>query len=1325
MRDGSFDRVKHLFLAARSLTKARRESFVREQEVDTALVEEVLALLASSAATEDVAVGRDGCEMVGDRIGPYLLLAPIGEGGFGVVFAAEQSHPLVRQVALKVIKAGMDSRQVIARFEQERRALALMDHPNIARVFDAGTTPSGRPYFVMELVRGLAITEYCDRERLPLAARLRLFVDVGRAVQHAHQKGVIHRDLKPSNVLVTIVDGCATPKIIDFGVAKAIQGRIGDVSIHTEQRQIVGTPLYMSPEQARTCDAEVDTRSDVYSLGVVLYELLTGLTPFAREELLDSGLDEMLRLLCEVDPPKPSIRVAEVGCGAHDAAYRRHLAVERLPAILRGELDWIVMRCLAKEPERRYGSVGDLVQDVLRHLAGQPVMAAPPSAAYQLRKLVRRHRVGLAAAFAVAAALVVGGGSAVWQARRRVEVVEAMREAECLQRYVACIQGAVAALHGDDVASARAWLAAAPEPLRLWEWQHLMARCDGSEHALLHADRVLAVDYSGDGERLATLSADGSASVFDARKGQLLATIAVEAGRPKGLDVDRTGRRIVVVSSSGEASVVDVMTGLHIARLGDDGARVVGAVFGPDDERIVTWTEQGSSHIWRAPTWQIERQLDAMPGVPIHGAEWRGDGMRLLTWSAERLPHLWNPSTGELVAVLRGHDGRILDAHFREGDDESIATWSLDAFCLWHSNSGAKLSSTEFAPWSADIRNGLGPSSMRSRKACADCDGEMFVAGRQAWIAWESVNEGMLQHRDDIVFADYLPGGMAAVTASSDATARLWEPGTDGGECTPKAVFLGHVARIAAAALRPDGKQLATASDDCTCRLWNLEVAGPSPRRLGGSLDVLCDLRISPNGAHVLACARNTVEWIDVASGDLTMRVIGDEFVRTVAWAGPELCAALAGRSSVTLLDRNGDTFRLHEDGDGTFFDLVASPLHVVAAGEPGVRIWAAATRQLVATLDTPCIAVACSRDGSRLAFGRADGSLELRRAEALAVPLWGAGHDSAIRHLAFDARGERLVVASKSRMTTHEVATGRLLARWDGELTQPVLNPEGTVVVAWSPQRLVALDAVRGHEIATLRRLPMRAPISFGLASPPYSFAPDGRRLLLRLSDRRGPTLWDTASWREMMTLDHAVAGENCFAEFSPDGSWIVTSRGLDVTMWDSLPVAERLRRGELSAAVAEPISLSLRLQRERQIQEWAFGMGQLARFLVRAPEGDVEAARFARFVDAVETAVVGSNVDWLLQALVVVRYRQGRMEEASQAVVGLERRCGSSAFSNALRARIAVRMDDRAAAEAALARLLAYDPDQLGVVDCGVSLGQLQALVLAEVEARFGRGR
>ncbi len=412
--DTNQERLKEILAGAAALPAGpqRTEYLQRACGDDQVLRAKVEALVAAYDSVGNVLAepmispDPDSGMRTGCVIGRYKLLEEIGEGGFGRVFMAEQVQPVQRKVALKILKAGMDTKEVIARFEAERQALALMDHPNVARVLDAGTTETGRPYFVMELVRGIPLTEYCDRKSLPTHERLQLFMKVCQAVQHAHQNGIIHRDLKPSNILVTEIDGAAVPKIIDFGVAKALGQKLTQRTLFTAFHQMIGTPAYMSPEQAELSGVDVDTRSDIYSLGVLLYELLTGVTPFDPETLQKAALDEVRRVIRETEPAKPSTRLRTLGDKLSDVAKSRQAEPSALARSVHGDLDWIVMKCLEKDRRRRYETADGLVADLQHHLKHEPVLAGPPGAAYRAGKFIRRHHRSLVTTGAVVLLLV-------------------------------------------------------------------------------------------------------------------------------------------------------------------------------------------------------------------------------------------------------------------------------------------------------------------------------------------------------------------------------------------------------------------------------------------------------------------------------------------------------------------------------------------------------------------------------------------------------------------------------------------------------------------------------------------------------------------------------------------------------------------------------------------------------------------------------------------------------------------------------------------------------------------------------------------------------
>ncbi|MEP6670433.1 MAG: protein kinase, partial [Chthoniobacter sp.] len=593
-------RAEATFNSALERPPAERAAFVAKACGDeTALHAEVRELLAAhegaagfmaEGETLSPEVEREMARLKpeegGEMIGPYKLREQIGEGGFGTVWVADQEKPVRRRVALKIIKLGMDTKEVIARFEQERQALAMMDHPNIAKVLDAGATQFGRPFFVMELVRGVIITEYCDEQQLSTRHRIELFITVCQAVQHAHQKGIIHRDLKPSNVLVTMNDGKAVPKVIDFGVAKATQGRLTEQTVYTQFQQMIGTPLYMSPEQAEMTSLDIDTRSDIYSLGVLLYELLTGYTPIAKDTLARAGMDEIRRIIREVDPPRPSMRMKTLdGAAMTTAAQRRNTEPAKLPGTLRDDIDWIVMKCLEKDRSRRYDTANGLALDLERHLRNEVVIARPPTAGYLLSKLVRRNQLAFAAGTAIVASLVIGLAASLWQAvratraereqsqlravavqalegekaqrtqaeaeRQRAEINSEKARATALQsrrnQYAADMFSSTINIEKGSYATARNFLREyfpreGVEELRGFEWRYGWQLCAGQQLKTFPlGGGIEHAAWSPDGRLVATAHRDGAVRLSRADTGEVTATFQDCAGADNSLAFSSDG----------------------------------------------------------------------------------------------------------------------------------------------------------------------------------------------------------------------------------------------------------------------------------------------------------------------------------------------------------------------------------------------------------------------------------------------------------------------------------------------------------------------------------------------------------------------------------------------------------------------------------------------------------------------------------------------------------------------------------------------------------------------------------------------------------------
>jgi serine/threonine protein kinase len=638
-------------------------------------------------------------ERSGAIIGPYKLLEQIGEGGMGTVWMAEQTEPIQRRVAVKVIKAGMDSRQVLARFEAERQALALMDHPNIAKVLDAGTTSGepggvspGRPFFVMELVKGTPITTYCDDKHLSVRERLELFGDVCRAVQHAHQKGIIHRDLKPSNILVAPFDGKPVVKVIDFGVAKATGQRLTDATLFTGFGAVVGTPEYMSPEQAETNNRDIDTRSDIYSLGVLLYELLTGSTPLTKKRVKEAALLEVLRVIREEEPPKPSTRLSSTE-ELPSISAQRHTEPAKLTKLVRGELDWIVMKALEKDRSRRYETANGLARDVERHLNDEPVVACPPSAVYRFRKFARRHKGTLTTAVLLLAVLVIGTAVSIWQAIRatRAEGLAEIRlaaetkahqeadgaleaEKKTKAELRRTLKSEQASLHfhrisradlewsNNNVGRADQILDECPIEYRQWEWRYFKRLCHADLVTLSgHTQPIHGVAYDPHGRRLASASLDKSVKVWDLATGKEIRTLGGHKQTVNCVAWSPDGRLIASGSGlwdewrPGEVKVWDATTGQELHNFTGHEFAVAGVAFSPDSQRLASANWDGTVRVWDLKTSQEVLNLH---GDQVRCVAFSPDGKHLASGCHNGAIVEWDAASGK-QRILSGHTGDV------------------------------------------------------------------------------------------------------------------------------------------------------------------------------------------------------------------------------------------------------------------------------------------------------------------------------------------------------------------------------------------------------------------------------------------------------------------------------------------------------------------------------------------------------------------------------------------------------------------------------------------------------------------------------------------
>ncbi len=587
----------------------------------------------------------------GQQIGAYRLVRLLGEGGMGMVFLAEQEEPIARQVALKVIKVGMDTHAVLARFQSEQQAIALMDHPNIASVYEAGATAEGRPFFVMEFVPGLPITDYCDQRRLNTRQRLELFLKVANAVQHAHQKGIIHRDLKPSNILVMDFDGEPVPKIIDFGLARATDKKTAEQTLFTEVGVLIGTPEYMSPEQASLGVRDVDTRTDIYSLGVLLYELLVGAVPFASNDLRAAGYDEILRILREDDPPRPVMRFDSLGDGADQAAACRATDSRGLRRELRGDLEWITLKTLEKDRSRRYATVADLAVDIRRQLAGEPVAAAPPDPIYRLRKFAGRHALQLAAASTVFLALLASLAlSTAYYLRSEYE-----RESSERRHYTTYLGAAEELLLQRQAAPARELLLACAPAMRNWEWRHLWSQSESGSAGLLRRveEPIETMAVAARGGAVALGFGTGIVEVVRP-EGTVAQRWQAHQGAVRGLAFSPDGTQLASVSGDpggGPAvRVWEVSASRLIAEL-PAPFQVSSVAYSPGGRLIAAGSMDGDAIVWEASG--RTRLFTVRTGQPVDGVDFAQDGSALVT-TGRGLAQLWFVPSGKLRRLYRG-----------------------------------------------------------------------------------------------------------------------------------------------------------------------------------------------------------------------------------------------------------------------------------------------------------------------------------------------------------------------------------------------------------------------------------------------------------------------------------------------------------------------------------------------------------------------------------------------------------------------------------------------------------------------------------------------
>ena len=1048
-------------------------------------------------------------EAPGTLIGPYKLLEQIGEGGMGTVWMAQQTEPVRRVVAVKLIKPGMDSKQVLARFEAERQALALMDHPNIARVLDGGTTDAGRPYFVMDLVKGVPITKYCDEHHLTPRQRLELFLPVCLAVQHAHQKGIIHRDIKPSNILVAQYDGRPVPKVIDFGVAKAAGQQLTEQTLVTGFGNIIGTLEYMSPEQAELNQLDIDTRSDIYSLGVVLYELLTGSTPLDKKQLKQAAFAELLRIIREQEPQKPSTRLSSTD-ELPSVAAQRHTEPAKLTKLVRGELDWIVMKALEKDRNRRYETANSFAMDIQRYLADEAVQACPPSYRYRLRKFARRNRrvvatgsaVGLAALVAVAVLVtstVLIARALRSETKAKDDLADAL-EREQQDAYFHRIALAHRELSAYNLRRARELLNECPERLRDWEWHFLARLCQVDPLIIRDTTEVNSLAFGRGGEWIASACGDGTLKIWDSKTGKLVRRIPNAHERfASSVAFHPDGNHLASVGWDNLVKVWDLTTDppRQVFCRPCDAVRPMGTAyavaFRPGDGRYLAAGSDGAVKLWDWQNDRLEHRFAGHGRIPISVAFSR-DGRWLASGDWQGRIKLWDPDArSEAVHTFTESISPISALAF--GPDASeLATASYDRRVdVWNTKTGEHLRPIPHI----GRRAVTGVAYSLNGRLLATSGEDKTVHVREAATGRELL--GLRGHTGTVTCLTFSPDGQRLVSAGKDRTIRVWD-GTPlrGDEGQEEArTFMHHANEIWSLAVRPtDGRMVVSAGFRTSAMVWDPQSGRVITEIPGQSAVVFC-VAWSPDG-ELVASAGVT------ETAEFNLKVVNPQ-------------------------DPTRD-FELQSKSEFMAVAFDPGSKHLVTGQQDGtVRVWDVRTHLELGKVGAhmkAILGIAFSPDGSRLASMSMDGEIKLWDAKRLGE-----------RH--FDGKAELRVAPMR--------------ARSPGACLNLAFSPDGRFLASGGEEYTVKIwDVEKGGEPVTILR---------GHKEDIYAvaFSPDGRWLASAGED----TTVRVLDCRAGYALARIFRGHNGLVNslaFSPDSQQLFSgSNDYTVKVWNMTQLNDR----------------------------------------------------------------------------------------------------------------------------------------------------------------------